>query len=158
MTFDAFKTNATALANEGGLTGKEKASFLISALQIFMQAEAEIEKTNLLIAAEAPVKTAQTALLNQQKLTEIERTEQEAYRNTVLMVDEHFKNLGQTTLAEKQTLLAVRQTSAFDDKQKTDKAKMAQELAGSIFIGGGTAPVETWTWSKGLVDAIQCNS
>jgi len=167
--FDVFVTKATAALKELQAETQMEDEFLSSAIsttlvgamdqsvrlyQIDKQIAAEAANTQANITAEAPVRAAQAALLTQQKLTEAVRTEIEEYRNTILMVDEHFKNLGQITLTEKQSAMTIRQTTGFDDKKATDKAKLAEELVSAIYLSGGTIPESAFTWSKGLVDSL----
>jgi len=93
-------------------------------------------------------------LIDQQKLSEVQRTSQETYKNSTLLPDEHSLNAKKIDLTQSQKALADRQTTGFDDKKRVEQATQASGLVGMIYASGGDVPTDAWTYAKGKVDAI----
>lgn len=143
MTWAEVKTIAEAEFTSGRLVGKEYASFLLGALQTQMQIDAEAGVRAAQIASE----TSRKALMDQQKLTEVQQTSKAAYEVAHILP-------AQKTHTENQALMVARQTTAFDDKKRVEQATQAGGLVGMIYASGGDVPTDAWTYAKGKVDAI----
>jgi len=172
MTFDEFSTNVNTLADNGGLTGKEKSSFLIDALKIFMQAEADKEKTQMLITADAGVKSAQVSLINAQKSAETVRMAVlyqqelgEKIKNGNVSISHTYDAEGNVltttygtgtskSIYEEQRDLFARQRTGFDDKLRSDTAQHAAGVVGMIYASGATVPTDAFKWVQTKAELV----
>jgi len=151
-------------ANAVGIVITGAMSNSISALNVIKSIEsmgikdaieqAQSAKDLLLKDAQIAQSASSKALIDQQKLSEVQRTSQETYKNSTLLPDEHSLNLKKIDLTQSQKSLADRQTTGFDDKKRVEQATQASGLVGMIYASGGDVPTDAWTYAKGKVDAI----
>ncbi|MDD2267645.1 hypothetical protein [Sulfuricurvum sp.] len=114
MSFDQLKTYALDLSKAGGLTNKENTTFLLGALQTFMQIDADTAvkaaQVNL-INAQIQSENSKKALIDQQKLTEVQQTAKVQYDVTTLMPAQKTQIDSQKAMLDQQKLTEVQRTA-----------------------------------------------